>query len=133
MFVASCFALLSSSTMLLDAGYVQNFSRPPLVLLFFLTICVIHVKGNSKYSSALIFSAVALALVFSLEDLDLPQVRPGFYFNEENPLSVKMKDYFSMEELSYSREMTKWIITGDLRALFPFLFNIALDLPYTRR
>mmetsp|Transcript_23545 Transcript_23545/g.36313 ORF Transcript_23545/g.36313 Transcript_23545/m.36313 type:complete len:604 (+) Transcript_23545:125-1936(+) len=137
----------SSAVLLTDALYVQEYGREPgasLLILILGTLFLLKKNGNSHglgmtmITSVGIFVIMGLTLLALLNDavqgeasIDIPDIKPGLYYNQQNPSAANIVDTWikkttidGVSSLNYDEGgSTKWLMTGDTRTGIPFLIN----------
>lgn len=145
--VISLVGVASSAVLLTDALYVQEYGRElgaSLLVLIIGSLCLLESNGDSqgqgkdKITSIGIAAVMALTFLALLNDafqgetsIDIPDIKPGLYFNHQNPSAVNIVDLWiksttadGVNSLNYDDAgSTKWLMTGDTRTGIPFLIN----------
>ncbi|KAL3802770.1 hypothetical protein HJC23_007547 [Cyclotella cryptica] len=127
-------ALVFSAIIVTDAMYVFEFSRNTLIFLHLLVIFIAMKRLGPK---AVILVALpissSLLSMMRYQDLDLPSIQPGLYYDESNPIISKaVHNYWPIELRTYNGG-TPWMITGDVRTGLPFLLYSPPGVEYIRR
>lgn len=128
-------ALVCTAVLMTDAMYVLEFPQSNLVALHLFVISVALKRFGSKRSllTALPITAVALYMMV-YQDLDLPTIQPGLYYDEANPFISDVINGWPADKRTYDDGRgTQWMVTGDTRTGLPFMFNQILEQNYVRR
>ena len=118
-----------------DALYVLEFSQNNLIALHLFIISVALKRFGSKVSvmTALPITIVAL-YIMAHQDLDLPTIQPGLYYDETNPLISEAVQGWPIDKYTYDDGRgTPWLMTGDVRTGIPFTIIKIPEQNYVRR
>lgn len=133
---ASIVALFCSMLMGTDAMYVLEYTRPPLVGLYFATTLVVAKRSRSRRAalSVILPLTVAMLLQIALCDLNPPTIQPGLYYDSNNPISAAIVNRWPVDKRTYDDGRgTPWLITGDSRTGIPFVVISLPEQKYVRR
>ena len=128
-------ALLVTSFIMNDALYVLEFSQHNMIALHLFIISVALKRFGSKVSvmTALPITIVAL-YIMAHQDLDLPTIQPGLYYDETNPLISEAVQGWPIDKYTYDDGRgTPWLMTGDVRTGIPFTIIKIPEQNYVRR
>jgi len=128
-------ALIFSAFIMTDAMYVYEFSQNYLVSLHLFIVLVATKRLGTKAAlwMALPISAVAFCIM-ARQDLNLPNISPGLYFDETNSFISDVVKEWPKEMRTYDDGRgTPWMLTGDTRTGIPFLVNSIFSPKYVRR
>ena len=128
-------ALVITSILMNDAMYVLAFPQSNLVALHMFVISISMKRFGSKRAllTALPISAIAF-LVMAHQDLDLPTIQPGLYYDETNSFISGVVKEWPIEKRTYDDGRgTPWMMTGDVRTGLPFIVNEIPKQKFVRR
>ncbi len=128
-------ALIFSAFIMTDAMYVYEFSQNYLVALHLFIVLIATKRFGTKTAlwMALPISAVAF-YIMARQDLNLPNISPGLYFDESNSFISEVVKEWPEEMRTYDDGRgTPWMLTGDTRTGIPFLVNNVFSPKYVRR
>lgn len=148
----------SAGAILTDALYVQEYGRSlGAGMLFGILLLIVKVQGMVEQNKlhlayrlpltykvsligivSLVITAIGNDLSGSNSGIDIPDIRPGIYFDQENKAISSLVENWKIKSevpLNYDKEAgsTQWLITGDSRTGIPFLINPAPSPQYVRR
>lgn len=126
-------ALVFTAVVMNDAMYALAFPQSNLVALhlFVIYLSLKMFATRVALATALPISAIAFCNMAN-QDLDLPTIVPGLYFDETNPFTSEVVSRWPIERRAYDRG-TPWMLTGDVRTGLPFMLNSVPEINYVRR
>lgn len=126
-------ALFVSAIIMTDAMYVLEFSQGRLIV-FHLLIIAIGIKRLGSKAALLIALPISSSFFYMMthQDLDLPSIQPGLYYDKSNPIVTRAVQNWPVESRVYEGG-TPWMITGDVRTGLPFLLYSPPEVEYVRR
>lgn len=128
-------ALFFTAVLMNDAMYVLEYQQSNLIAFHLFVISWSCGRFGSKvsFATALPISAIAFWLM-ACQDLDLPTIEPGLYYDESNPfISNVVKDWPADKRTYDDGRGTPWMITGDTRTGLPFMVNNNPEQKYVRK
>jgi hypothetical protein len=116
--------LVSSWIIMTDDQYVMEFGRLYGMTLVVATLSAL--RPRKRHCMLLVSVLVLCCLVspWSLEDPVTSQIKPGLYFNANNPIIGNLISLWTEKDLpNYPEVATPWQLTGDARTGLPYVMN----------
>jgi len=128
-------ALVFTAVLMNDAMYVLEYQQHNLIAfhLFFIYQSLKRFGSKVALATAIPISAIAFCIM-AYQDLDLPAIEPGLYYDETNAFISETVQEWPVDKRTYDDGRgTPWMITGDTRTGLPFMVNNVPEQKFVRK